>query len=97
MPACEPLSIQIPAPPDHFHYTFSQTMIGDANNDGDPDPYATTFVGGLFSSRASAEVPGLRARQAALRWPSLRAVTSPSSVRSAQWDTVRICEPSQRA
>ena len=37
MPACEPLSIQIPAPRDHSHYTFSQTMIGDANSDGVPD------------------------------------------------------------
>jgi hypothetical protein len=44
--ACEPLSIQFPAPPDHFHYTFSQTVIGDASSDGVPDPkgnYRTSF------------------------------------------------------
>ena len=38
MPACEPLSIQIPTQPDHFHYTFSQTVIGDVSSDGEPDP-----------------------------------------------------------
>ena len=47
MPACEPLSIQIPAPRNHFHYTFSETMIGHANSDGVPDLYATTFGGGF--------------------------------------------------
>ena len=39
-------------------------------------------------------VAGLRARQAALRWPSLRAVTSPSNVRRVPSEnTVRPCEP----
>lgn len=57
MPAFEPPSIQIPAPNDHFHCTFSQTMIGDANNDGVLDLYATTFDGGLLSSRTSTDVP----------------------------------------
>ena len=38
-------------------------------------------------------VAALRARQAALPWPSLRAAMSLSSGRRAQWDTVRPCEP----
>ncbi len=57
MPACEPLRIQIPAARDYFHYTFSQTIVGDASSDGVLDLYATTFGGGPLSSRVKAKIP----------------------------------------